>query len=95
MGGWRYNSALDGGEWLASCPVRFTPGKSPQGTHWIGSRVGPTIGLYSVEKRKTFHAGNRTQAVKPVAHRYTDSWDVDLLAEVDLYGYSVQYNRRP
>jgi hypothetical protein len=29
-------SALDGGEWSASRPDRFTPRKRASGTHWIG-----------------------------------------------------------
>jgi hypothetical protein len=35
------NSALDGGEWSASRPSRFTPKERAAGTHWIGARVGP------------------------------------------------------
>jgi len=34
-------SALEGGEWSASSPGRFTPGERAAGTHWIGSWVGP------------------------------------------------------
>lgn len=35
-----FTSAVDGGEWPASQPSRFTPtGKSPI-THWIGGWVG-------------------------------------------------------
>jgi hypothetical protein len=39
---WRYSSthsltsALDGGEWSASRPGRFTPRERAPGTHWIG-----------------------------------------------------------
>jgi hypothetical protein len=42
IGEWRYismhslTSALDGGEWSASRPDRFTPRKRAPGTHWIG-----------------------------------------------------------
>jgi hypothetical protein len=32
-------SALDGGEWLASCPGRFIPGEIVAGTHWTGGCV--------------------------------------------------------
>jgi hypothetical protein len=32
-------SALDGGEWSASCPGRFTPRERVPGTHWIGGSV--------------------------------------------------------
>jgi hypothetical protein len=39
-------SALDGGEWSASSPGRFTPG-----THWIGGWLGPRAGLHAAEKR--------------------------------------------
>jgi hypothetical protein len=48
MGEWRYSSmhsltsALDGGEWLASSPGRFTLRERAPGTHWIGGWVGPS-----------------------------------------------------
>jgi hypothetical protein len=45
-------SALVGGEWSASRPGRFTPGKKTPITHWTGGWVGPTTGLDDVEKRK-------------------------------------------
>jgi hypothetical protein len=41
-------SALDGGEWWASRPGRFTPG-----AHWIGGWVGTRAGLHAMEKRNT------------------------------------------
>jgi hypothetical protein len=45
-------AALDGGEWSASRPGRFTPrGRSP-GTHWIGGWVGPRAVLDVVVERK-------------------------------------------
>jgi hypothetical protein len=44
-------SALDGGEWSASRPCRFTPGEVAPGTHGIGGWVGPRVGLGAVEKR--------------------------------------------
>jgi hypothetical protein len=34
-------SALDGGEWSASRPGRFTLRERTLGTHWIGGWVGP------------------------------------------------------
>jgi hypothetical protein len=34
-------SALDGGEWSASQPGRFTPRERVPGTHWIEGGVGP------------------------------------------------------
>jgi hypothetical protein len=41
--------ALDGGEWSASCPSRFTPGERVDGTHCIRGWVGPIAGLDTVE----------------------------------------------
>jgi hypothetical protein len=45
-------SALDGGEWSASCPGRFIPWERVTGTHWIGGWVNHRAGLDDVEKRK-------------------------------------------
>jgi hypothetical protein len=42
---------LVGGEWSASRPDRFTPGKTVPVTHWIGGWVGPRTGLDDVERR--------------------------------------------
>jgi hypothetical protein len=63
-------SALDGDEWSASRPGRFTPGGIALGTHWIGSWVGPRAGLDAVENRRNLSlAGNRTLAVQPSLYR--------------------------
>jgi len=43
--------ALDGGEWLASCPSHFTHGEGSLGTHWTGDWVGPRAGLDAVVKK--------------------------------------------
>jgi hypothetical protein len=45
-------SALAGGQWSASRPGCFTPGKRALGTHWIGGWVYPRAGLDDMEKRK-------------------------------------------
>jgi hypothetical protein len=45
-------SALDGGEWSASRPGRFTPRERALVTYWIGGWVGPKVGLNAVVKRK-------------------------------------------
>jgi hypothetical protein len=55
MGEWRYTSALDGGEWSASCPCNFTPGERVPGTQWLGGWVDPRVGLDAVEKIKILH----------------------------------------
>jgi hypothetical protein len=65
------SSALDGTEWLASRPCRFTPGGAP-GSNWIGW-VGPRAGLDVTEKRKIcFLFAIRTPTIQRVARRYTD-----------------------
>jgi hypothetical protein len=64
---WRYSSthsltsALDGGEWSASCPGSFTPRERAPGTHWIGGWVGPRAVLCKRRWREKFTApaGNR------------------------------------
>jgi len=45
-------SALDGCEWSASRPDRFTPKEIGPGTHWIGGLVGHRAGLDAVVKRR-------------------------------------------
>jgi hypothetical protein len=44
--------ALDGGEWSASRPSRFTPGERAPGSYRIGGCVSQRAGLDDVEKRK-------------------------------------------
>jgi hypothetical protein len=58
-------SSIDGGEWSASCPGRFTPGERAPDTHWIRGWVDPRAGLNVVEKRKRDPARNRTPAASP------------------------------
>jgi hypothetical protein len=66
-------SALHEGEWSASCPGHFTNGEGTPSSHWIGGWVGPRVSLDAVEKRKSLApARDRTLAVQPVAHCYTD-----------------------
>jgi hypothetical protein len=60
-------SALDGGDWSASCPRRFIPKEIASGIHWIGRCVDPRAGLNFTEKRKS-PAGTQIGAVHPVAH---------------------------
>jgi hypothetical protein len=44
--------AVDGGEWSASRPGRFTPGESASTTHWVGGCVGTRTSLGTVKKWK-------------------------------------------
>jgi hypothetical protein len=82
MGEWRYRSthsltsALDGGEWSASRPGRFTPRQRSPGSHWIGGWVGSRAVLEEEVKKKIpslfWESNPRTPIVQPLAQRYTD-----------------------
>jgi hypothetical protein len=65
-------SALAGGEWSASRPCRFTPGKRDSvPTGW----EGPRIDLDDVEKRKNLPlrvSNSNPLAIQPVVSRYSD-----------------------
>jgi hypothetical protein len=94
IGEWRYSSthslttALDGGEWSASRPGRFTPRERAPVTHWIGDWGGLRAVLDAVVKRKISSlrrvSNPRTPIVQPIAQRYTD-W----AAVVSLFCESV------
>jgi hypothetical protein len=61
---------LDGGNWSASSPGRFTPGERAAGTHRKGGWVGPRARLDAVANRKdpfSAPAGNRTPDAKSIA----------------------------
>jgi hypothetical protein len=71
-----WTSALEGDEWSASRPVRFSSGERAPGTHWIGDWVGPRTVLDAVVKRKIpsprRESKPRTPIVQPVGKRYTE-----------------------
>jgi len=47
-------AALEGGEWSAARPGRFTPGERP-GTHFTAGCVGPRAGLWTgAEKSRPY-----------------------------------------
>jgi hypothetical protein len=75
-------SAIDGGEWSASRPGRFTPRERAPGTHWIGVWVSPRAVLDAVVKKKIpsplRESNPTTPIVQPVAQRYTD-WAITAL----------------
>jgi hypothetical protein len=89
VGEWRHSSThystsvLDGGEWSASRPGRFTPTERAPGTHWIGGRVSPRAVLDAVVKRKIPSPrrewNSRTPIVQPVAQTTLSStltWNI-------------------
>jgi hypothetical protein len=90
LGEWRYSStrpltsALNGGEWSASRPGRFTPRERAPDTHWIGGWMGLRVVLDAVVKRKIpsprRESNHRTPIVQPLAQRYTD-WAVTALCD--------------
>jgi hypothetical protein len=69
-------SALDGGEWSALRPGRFTSRERAPGTHWIGGWVGLRAVLCAGVKRKISshrrESNPRTPIVQPVAQSYSD-----------------------
>jgi hypothetical protein len=71
-------SALDGGEWSASRPGRFTPRQRDPGTHWMGEWVGPRAVLDAMVKKKipshSRESNPGTPIVHPVAKSYTDNY---------------------
>jgi hypothetical protein len=81
VGEWRYSStrsltsALEGGEWSASRPCRFTSRERSLGTHWTGGCVGPRSVLDAMVKREIPNLRRelnpRTPTDQPVAQRYT------------------------
>jgi hypothetical protein len=68
--------ALDGREWSASRPGRFTLGERAPGTNWIRGQVGLRASLDAVVKRKIPSPRRESKPdhpiVQPVASRYTD-----------------------
>jgi hypothetical protein len=92
IGEWRYNSthsltsALDGSEWSASHPGRFTPRETAPSTHWIGGWVGPRAGL-DTSKRRTPSPRRESNSdnliVQPIISRYTD-WTIPALILYEL-----------
>jgi len=64
-------SALDGGEWSASHPGRFTPRERAPGTHWIGGWVDPRNGLDAVDITKRKFGKEMTTQTKIKIHYIT------------------------
>jgi hypothetical protein len=79
IGEWNYSSthsltsALDGGEWSASRPGRFTSRERAPGTHWIGGWVGPRSVLDAVVKRRIPSPRRESNPRTPIVQSVTQS----------------------
>jgi hypothetical protein len=99
LGEWRYSSthsltsALDGGEWSASCPGCFTPRERAPCTHWIGGWADPRAILNAVVKRKIpsphWEFNPRTPIAQPIVQCYTD-WAITALSTILLVLKNIQ-----
>jgi hypothetical protein len=58
-------SALSRGMWSASRRCRFSPEEGTSCTHWRGGWLCPGVSVSAVEKRISFHCGNRRRASSP------------------------------
>jgi hypothetical protein len=57
-------SALDGGEWSVSHPVRFTPRERAPGTHWIRGKLIIKESLkVKKERQKAFYMKRVKQTI--------------------------------
>jgi len=61
-------ATLDGGGWLASCPVQSAPGEGAPITHWMGSGWSPEQVWAWCRKKNPFPetARNQTPIIWPV-----------------------------
>jgi hypothetical protein len=93
LGEWMYSStrsltlALDGGEWSASRPSRFSPRERAPSTHLIGGWVGPRFVMDAVVRRKIpspcQDSNPRTLIIQPIAECYTD-WAIMALPVIHI-----------
>jgi hypothetical protein len=78
-------SALDGGQWSASRPFFFTPGKRITGNSWIRGWLGPRTSLHGVEKQKLLTlSGFEPRPLGPHARSQP------LLRNAAMKGYKVR-----
>jgi len=80
-------SALDGGEWSASRPVRFTPRERAPGTHWIGGWVGQSSRYPSEYELGTRYLPNFIVSTLHLSARSREDLDhVETLTGCKVYG---------
>jgi hypothetical protein len=84
MGEWMYSSthsltsALDGGEWPASRPCRFTPKERAPGTHWIGGWVSYRAVLDAVVRRKIPSPRRESNPKTPIVQSVANAIPTEL-----------------
>jgi hypothetical protein len=84
-------SELDGGEWSASRPCRFTPRKRAPGTRWIGGWVGTRAGLEEVVKRNIpspWRESNRDRPPCNVVAIPTELFRLRHFYSTDFWGWA-------
>jgi hypothetical protein len=79
-------SALDGGEWSASHPGRFTPRERAPCAHWIGGWVGSRTVLDAVAKRKIPSPRRESKPITPKGkgNRWYDDDDKSIMPSLNL-----------
>jgi hypothetical protein len=71
-------SALDGGEWSASRPGRFTCRERAPGTHWIGGWMGLRAVLDAVLKRKIPSPRRESNPTTPIVQSVPSAIPTEL-----------------
>jgi hypothetical protein len=86
-------SALDGGEWSASRPGRYIPGKKPLVSIEYEAGWAPVLVLTLWSREKSIApAVNRTPVFQPEVRRYTD-WAIPAPTIIPIEGLiSLLYN---
>jgi hypothetical protein len=90
LGKWRYSSthsltsALDGGEWSASRPGRFTPRERAPGTDWIGGWVGPRAVLGPMVKWRIPSPRRESNPRTPIITKFMSPLYLQLLFETSF-----------
>jgi hypothetical protein len=77
-------SLLDGGEWSASRPSRFTTRERAPGTHWIGDWMSPRVVLDAVVRRKipSPRRESNPRTPRPVRNQSYTDWAITVLERI-------------
>lgn len=75
---------------IASCPGSIISRERAGGTHWTEGSVSRRVGLVAVEVRNLSPGGNRTPAIHPVAHHYTNR--AMLIENASEFKHEITFN---